>query len=68
VERCEISRRNRLSKDDVPYFAKLGGIFVAIGVFFGLCNGDGIIEGALAGGLMFLFVFGIGYLCSFAGD
>lgn len=58
-------QRSRLGKDDIPYFARLGGIFVGVGVLFGTLNGDGIIEGGLAGALMFLMVFGVGYLSLF---
>jgi len=62
-----MNSRDRLSKDDIPYFAKLGGIFVAIGTVFGVLSGDGIIVGAVAGALMYFIMFGIGYLCTLLG-
>jgi hypothetical protein len=54
--------RSQLSKDDLPWLSKLGGIFIAIWTIYGLLNGDGFVIGAMAGALMFMIVVGVAAL------
>jgi hypothetical protein len=54
--------RSQWSKDDLPWFSKLGGIFIAIWTIYGFLNGDGFVIGAMAGALMFMIVVGVAAL------
>jgi hypothetical protein len=45
----------------------LAAIFIAIGAVMGMFR-DGILVGALAGGLLYLIMMGIGWLCTLVPD
>ena len=55
----------RFHKVDILDFAKLGAVFVGVGVAYGALSGDGAIIGALLGVALFAFMMGIGLLAGF---
>lgn len=59
--------RPKWTKDDVRGMLHLGGVFVAVGIVYGLLDGDGVIFGAIAGILLFGFMIGIGSLAVWIG-
>jgi hypothetical protein len=56
--------RPPITSDDVRQGAVLGALFLGVGAVFGLLRGDGVVLGAVAGGIMFGIVVGVGGLLS----
>lgn len=50
--------RAKWSKAYLRWLGPIGGIFVAMGMIFGLLGGGGIVVGALVGVLMFVIFVG----------